>query len=279
MTEFFTLPASNDAVPYSPKWLNALSDAEKQSVAMSDFSRSMHNSGGEHVAWLLWSTQEKAKPTPLEYRQGSIFFLDCGRGPFAVTAGHVFEQFAKDRAELRVRGYQLGNVGFDPEERLIDWGRDRKIDLATFKITPEEIAAIGEQVVRGTDGRWPPPPNVDEVVYFGGFPGHERIEVASREFSFGLHSGMVPLTDMTEYQLCCRFDRRYWVDVRGLGLPPVGYDLGGVSGGPMLQPFHENGIWGWRLVGVISEAIMADQFERITAVRAHFLLPDGRIGG
>jgi hypothetical protein len=22
MTEFFTLPASNDAVPYSPKWLN-----------------------------------------------------------------------------------------------------------------------------------------------------------------------------------------------------------------------------------------------------------------
>jgi hypothetical protein len=29
---------------------------------------------------------------------------------------------------------------------------------------------------------------------------------------------------------------------------------------------------------VISEAIMADQFERITAARAHFLLPDGRIG-
>jgi len=39
-------PASNGAVPYSPEWLNALSDAEKQSVAMSDFSRSMHNSGG-----------------------------------------------------------------------------------------------------------------------------------------------------------------------------------------------------------------------------------------
>jgi hypothetical protein len=46
---------------------------------MSDFSRSLHNSGGEHVAWLLWSTQAKAKPAPLEYRQGSMFFLDCGR--------------------------------------------------------------------------------------------------------------------------------------------------------------------------------------------------------
>jgi hypothetical protein len=55
--------------------------------------------------------------------QGSMFFLDCGRGSFAVTAGHVFQQFQKDRAERRVCGYQIGNIGFDLEERLIDWGR------------------------------------------------------------------------------------------------------------------------------------------------------------
>jgi hypothetical protein len=278
MTQLLKISASSIAVPYSPEWLNALSDTEKQSVAMSDFSRSMHDRGGEHVALLLWSVQEKARPTPLQYRQGSMFFLDCGRGPFAVAAGHVFEQFVTDRAQLRVRGCQIGFVGFNPEERLIDWGRDRRIDLATFKITTEEIAEIRKQIVRGTNGRWPAPPNVGEAVYFGGFPGIERIEVAPREFSFGLHSGMVPLTDMTDYQLCSRFDRRYWVDARGLGLPPVGYDLGGVSGGPMLQPVYQDGVWGWRLVGVLSEAVMEQDFERITAVRAHFLLPDGRIG-
>jgi hypothetical protein len=278
MNETRIAPASNGAVPYGPEWLNALSDAEKQSVAMSDFARSMHNAGGEHVAWLLWSAQDEDKPTPLEYRQGSMFFLDCGRGPFAVTAGHVFGQFIRDREERRVRGYQLGNIGFDLEERLIDWGRDKKIDIATFRITREEIAEIGKKVVAGTDGAWPPPPNVNEVVYFGGFPGAERVEVATREFSFGLHSGMVPLTDMTEYQVCCRFDRRYWVDVRGLGLPPIGYDLGGVSGGPMLQPIYRDGLWGWRLVGVISEAITVEEFERITAVRAHFISPGGHIG-
>jgi hypothetical protein len=83
MTESSTAPASDGAVPYSPEWLNALTDAEKQSVTMSVFSRSLHNTGGEHVAWLLWSTRKKAKPTPLEYRRGSMFFLDCGRGPFA----------------------------------------------------------------------------------------------------------------------------------------------------------------------------------------------------
>jgi hypothetical protein len=43
--------------------------------------------------------------------------------------------------------------------------------------------------------------------------------------------------------------------VRGLGLPPVDHELGGVSSGPMLKPVFIDGAWSWRLVGVISEAI------------------------
>jgi hypothetical protein len=46
----------------------------------------------------------------------------------------------------------------------------------------------------------------------------------------------------------------------------------------LLQPVYDGGIWGWRLVGVISEAIMEQDFETITAVRAHFILPNGRLG-
>lgn len=65
--------------------------------------------------------------------------------------------------------------------------------------------------------------------------------------------------------------------MRGRGLPQVGYNLGGVSGGPMLQPAFIDGAWSWRLVGVISEAISVEDFERIIAVRAHFILPDGRL--
>ncbi len=45
----------------------------------------------------------------------------------------------------------------------------------------------------------------------------------------------------------------------------------------MLQPVYKDGQWGWRLVGVISEAVSAHDFERVTAVRAHFILPDGRL--
>jgi hypothetical protein len=65
--------------------------------------------------------------------------------------------------------------------------------------------------------------------------------------------------------------------VRDLGLPPEGYDLGGISGGPMLQPVYRDRTWGWRLLGVLSEARAVGCFERVTAVRAHFILPDGRI--
>jgi hypothetical protein len=263
--------------PFTSVWLNGLSEAEKQSPEMQEFSRRMHNSGAERVTWLMWRYQSKVIETPLLPRQGSVFFLDCGQGPFAVTAGHVFEKFIEDRRLRRVRSYQIGNIGFDPEERLIAWGKDLGLDIATFRVTPEEIAATGKRVVQGIDGAWPAPPNKDEAVFFGGFPGCERDQIGAHEMVFGLYSAMPRLTSFTDHQLCCQFDRSAWVDVRGLGLPPVGYDLGGISGGPMLQPFFLDGAWGWRLVGVISEALSVEGFERVTAVRAHFILPDGRL--
>ncbi|HXQ09158.1 MAG TPA: hypothetical protein VN831_30910 [Bradyrhizobium sp.] len=94
---------------------------------------------------------------------------------------------------------------------------------------------------------------------------------------FGLLSAMPGLSSFTEHQVCCQFARENWIDVRGIGLPPVGYDLGGVSGGPMLQPVFVDGAWTWRLVGVVSEALSIEGFERVTAVRSHFILPDGRL--
>jgi hypothetical protein len=45
----------------------------------------------------------------------------------------------------------------------------------------------------------------------------------------------------------------------------------------MLKPIFADGEWTWRLVGVISEAISIEGFERVTAERAHFILPDGKL--
>jgi hypothetical protein len=45
----------------------------------------------------------------------------------------------------------------------------------------------------------------------------------------------------------------------------------------MLQPILRDGAWDWQLAGVISEAVSVQDFERVTAVRSHFILPDGRL--
>jgi hypothetical protein len=216
--------------------LDSLSEEERQSPELKEFWQRMHNAGAEYISWLFWRYESKMLKTPLMPAQGSIFFLDCGRGPFAVTADHVYEGFLEDRDAYSVRSCQIGNIPFNPEERLIARGKNLGIDIATFEVTPEEIVATGKRVIKGIDGPWPPPPQPNEVVFFGGFPGGERDAVGQNEMVFGLHSAMPGLTSFTDRQLCCQLDRRSWIDVRGLGLPPVGYDLGGVSGGPMLKP-------------------------------------------
>jgi hypothetical protein len=36
-----------------PDWLNALNDAHRQSPEIKEFSRRLHDSGGEHVTWVI----------------------------------------------------------------------------------------------------------------------------------------------------------------------------------------------------------------------------------
>src|SRR5262249_2936898 len=94
-------------------------------------------------------------------------------------------------------------------------------DIATFHLQSEEIAAIGKQVVAGGEN-WPPPPASGEVVFFGGFPGNQRLALGPKEVSFGLHCAMTPVSDFTVHQIRCRLDRRNWVDTRGLWLAIAG---------------------------------------------------------
>jgi hypothetical protein len=272
------LEAKKARQPYSPASLNGLSDEEKQEVAGGPFVRWLHDRASEHITWLYWRGPHRIIGAPPIEHNGSAFVLDCGRGPFVVTAAHVFSQYLADKARTRQLSLQIGNLSFDPEERLIDCGANRRIDIATFRINSSEVVALDKKVVVAEDAAWPAPPNPGELALYGGYLGSQRVVVGRNEISFGLHLGMTPITDFTEHQIRCRFHRHSWVDVRGLGLPLPGFNLGGVSGGPLLAPVYD-GDWSWRLVGVISEAQMHPEYETITAVRAHFILPDGRISG
>jgi hypothetical protein len=86
-----------------------------------------------------------------------------------VTAGHVYRKFLEDKGVSQQIKSQIGNLAFDPEERLIDCGTDARIDVATFRLQPEEIPAIGKQVVIGSETFWPAAPNAGEAVFVGGF--------------------------------------------------------------------------------------------------------------
>jgi hypothetical protein len=269
---------------FSPEVLNALPPEERARIRISGLDAALLNSGSKHVSWLIWTTLDLDTGKP-DHEQGSIFFLDCGRGPFAVTAGHVYEKYRKDSTERLLVGCQLENHAFDLKDRLIDNGLSKAdIDIATFRITPEEIGRLGKSVVRGVDGPWPPAPRIDEVVFFAGFPRAERIteehlstDVGSRRFSMGLHRGLNMVTSLDGRQITSRIERAELKDLQGTGLPPRGHDLSGMSGGPMLALTYSDGQYGWRLAGVIFEGRLGELVESVVATRAHYILPDGRI--
>jgi hypothetical protein len=66
------------------------------------------------------------------------------------------------------------------------------------------------------------------------------------------------------------------VPTKGLELPPVGYNLAGMSGGPMLSLVNGEAVVGWRLAGVISEC-SRELVEIVVAARADFIRADGTI--
>jgi hypothetical protein len=246
---------------FSPDQLNAMTDDERKAVLESEFGRSFHISAAEHVAWIFW-TRDIDEPSEI-LDQGSAFILRREDNLFLVTAAHVYRGYLEDRKDhgrlycqvqnctvqnLSVHLIACGNLNLPLEEP------DREPDIAVFRLTPGAAERIGKKPIDGPKDDWPAPPNVGENVMIAGFPGRGRINIKRDEINFGIYSAMTPVTSITDHQISCRFDREYWIDAHGLGLPPLGYGLGGISGGPLLIPDFRDGAWFWRLGGVISQA-------------------------
>lgn len=260
-------------------WLDGLSDAQKSIVAAGPFPKLLRRLASIKVSPISWVTVPH-HGVPYVHN-GSIFFLDCGAGPFAVTAGHVYTEYLQDLAIARRIQCQIGDLDFDPVARLIE--QRVHPDIATFTITAGEIRTTGKEVLIHDPTEWPPAPvHTGEAVIVGGFPAVERIERLRQngmpiEINFGHYYCSTPLTTVLIDQLTCRFERKYWVDSFGQGLPIAGLDLGGISGAPMLRPVHACGKWRMVLAGIVTEAMCDPQWEEVKAAPAAFLLADGRI--
>ena len=219
-------------------------------------------------------------------RNGSAFFLDAGGGPFCVTANHVIEGWKEDRAAGNVVALQLDNLPLDLEGRNAIIAAHAGIDIATFRISPIEIRAIGKTILTGYQGAWPPPPpQQDRGVYYTGFPGVATIWLSPREVSFGAAPGGGVASSISDTNVSSLIERENLIAVLGQGIPPENYDFRGMSGGPMLSVIEHRGLRTWALAGVIyqgpntscdpNEAIPG--LEIIRARRADFIRPDGSL--
>ena len=129
----------------------------------------------------------------------------------------------------------------------------KKLDVATFSIKETEIADCDSSILFSTQKNWPPDPvKLNEAVLFAGFPGNQRIEEHDKlECNFGLYSALTPVSSVSDRHFACAFDQSEWIDTMGLGLPGEGFDLGGISGCPVLALKESpTGIVSWHLAGI-----------------------------
>ncbi|MBI3915536.1 MAG: hypothetical protein HY322_00825 [Betaproteobacteria bacterium] len=135
----------------TPAWLDALSYEHKKIVATGPFPRRLRRLAAAHVGMFSWvMVPHEGNP---EIHNGSMFLLDCGQGPFLVTAGHVYTGYLAQRDSAKRNICQIGNLEFHAEDRLIDL--QKRPDIATFRVTDHEIQIIGKQIVTHTAASWP----------------------------------------------------------------------------------------------------------------------------
>jgi hypothetical protein len=261
------------------------SEKEARAIVSAGLGRAELELATSFTAPLYWIIRKA--DGKYRVRDGSAFFLDAGAGPFAVTANHVIDGWWQDRAHGNVVALQLGlDLQLDLEGEHAIIAAHQGLDVATFRITANEIKRIGKQILTGCQKSWPPgPPKQGRGIYYSGFPARETFWLSPRAISFGAAPGGGVASSVSETDISIIIERQSLIAVMGSGSRPENYDFGGISGGPVLTVVETNTTRSWALAGVIyegpnpspDEAQAIAGLEIIRARRAHFLLPDGQL--
>jgi hypothetical protein len=133
--------------------------------------------------------------------------LAAGHGSPYRGRGHVYDGYLDGKQKSGAKNIvcQIDNIPFDPEAKLHSYNRG--LDIATFGFSYDDLIKMGKQAISGFP--WPPPEHIPEelAVWFGGFPGINRLWIGSNKMSLGISMGHVPITTVTLRQITCRFDR------------------------------------------------------------------------
>jgi hypothetical protein len=249
-----------------------LTQEEALSLAKGPLSGELLRLAASYAQPLFWLTGPVG--TGL-MRNATTFFVDAGQGVFGVTAGHVYDAYLEHKRS----GGGLCHVGmlgltFDLEARVID--RGRTIDIATYRLRPAEVGRLGTTIRH--EPNWPPErPRVERGVFYAGYPAAGRKLVGERTIEWGLYGAAGMSSAANDQSIVCQMERDNVVDVLGLPIPQVGYDVGGLSGAPLFALWESSLVF-WKLAGVIYEG-GGVMFEHVRAAHADRIRSDGTIDG
>lgn len=162
------------------------------------------------------------------------------------TAQHVVQGFRDRHSDNPLVVFQVGNVSFDPEPRIL-YESDSQ-DIAVLDMNLSDIERV--PALTWVHADWPPEsPQVGEFVAFAGFPIEYRQNGEPGSVDLAGVGGIMQVTSVTENGFKCVMERERLILTRGEQVPPPGSRLWGMSGGPVFRLVDRKPV----LVGIVTD--------------------------
>lgn len=163
--------------------------------------------------------------------------------------------------------------------------RNAQRDIATFSVSESILAEI-DAIPLDCQGSWPPPePQTLWLLSACGFPESMRTTRSDRSAEFRAWGALATVECVTQDEILITYDPKI---VRPMSmapaLPPLGFNMSGCSGGPVLVHGNRNGLHRWFPVALITEDPtdhkkqgLSAEFDMIRLRRIDSIQPDGTI--
>jgi len=233
---------------------------------------------GRPIWWYDWQQPFEQ----LSISGASCFVLRSKTRCFGVTAAHVVEAIMEARSRTASLDCRIGLMPLYLPAVIIDW--DRKLDIATFAISDQQVRNSGIQPF-DISIHWPPPEGLvarQMPIQLVGFPEQLReIDYAGHSVACRAYGALALVEDYSDREIITIYDPKQCVGEPSL--LPLGFNLSGCSGGPAVIHQTLNKIHRWYPVGMILRGPKdsegdATMFDMIRVRRIDCIDEEGRIG-